>query len=273
MLGDITNIPPKRSLTQKRMRSNMLGDITNVPAKNTQKPAPVKRMRSNPVINGLEYETKVANVCAKLSTPLDSPFCRKTKTAGCSSGHDLVCRYAKLPIPIEIKHAIMEFMQCSIRPDENNCWRSSGRNKIPDDAKLLFESIIADAVIFNGKIPPFFTTKMTYDEWVSLKKESTDFKDMYINCAKETISTLYHMKGCYYIQTPSGLYHTGTDVCKFNVPFFECETRIRIRIKVHKTTPFTASVMCSAVPVNKEIVISPFSLDDETKIPKNLIIK
>ena len=69
-----------------------------------------------------------------------------------------------------------------------------------------------------------------------------------------------------------GLYHLGNDICNFNVPEFICEQQLRIRTKIHnkknKKGYCDLSVIVACQPKNiKDLVISNYSLDDETKLP------
>ena len=50
--------------------------------------------------------------------------------------------------------------------------------------------------LFNGKIPPFVNTDITHEAWITMKNETTDLNDVYI----DTIKKLYREKGCYHIQ-------------------------------------------------------------------------
>jgi len=168
-------------------------------------------------------------------------------------------------------------MQCSLNYNfEIHKWKCSPKNKIPKNAKDIFESLIINKNIFNNKIPPFLLKNLTYQEWIKIKSSINDFNDIYLDCPNNTIKELYKEKGCYYIQiSDKGLYHLGNDICKFNVPEFICSQHLRIRIKVHTTSTSKGfcqlSVMISCLPKNINLLInSPFSLDNIKKLPINL---
>lgn len=92
-------------------------------------------------------------------------------------------------------------MQCSLKYDKIlKCWHGGEKNKIPNNSKKIFEHIISNIDLFNNKIPPFMEKKITYNEWIEIKKKTTDFNDYYIDCPDNTIKLLYSEKGCKYIQ-------------------------------------------------------------------------
>lgn len=182
-------------------------------------------------------------------------------------------------IPIEIKKMkTPDWMQCSIKYDSiNKKWISGFKNKIPISSKNIFEELILNTQLFNGIIPPFMIKNITHEEWILIKKENTNFKDIYLECPNDTIKRLYKEKGCVYIQvSDKGLYHLGNDSCGFNVPEFICEQQLRVRTKIHTKKNSKGfckiSVTVSCQPKNiKNLSSSPFSLDDISKLPENLI--
>ena len=101
---------------------------------------------------------------------------------GCSYKNDIECIMNSIKIPIEIKkNKTPDWMQLSLKYDNlNNKWIGSNNNKIPNNSKKIFEDIIQDTVLFNGKIPPFINNKITHEEWIKIKKETTDYNDIYI---------------------------------------------------------------------------------------------
>lgn len=232
------------------------------------------------VASGIKYEKTIWNICSNIKVISENiPFCiiKQTELGNSSNANDIVCNYVNnVKIPIEIKKSkTPDWMQLSIKPDVKNVWRSFGKNKITENSKNILGNIIDGTKIFNDKIPPFLIKNMTHENWTIVKSNTNDFDDVYIDCMNDTISKLYKEKGCYYIQISDyGLYHTGVDICNFNVPFFQIESQLRIRIKIHKTNIgglMTASVMCAAQPKKiKSLVKSKYSLDDFTKLPINL---
>jgi len=230
--------------------------------------------------SGKNYEIKVYNIVKrfKLNNFLFNTQDEK-ELGGCGEKHDIVCNMGNVKIPIEIKKLnTPDWMQCSLKYDnQNKRWIGSSKNKIPDSSKRIFEDIILNTILFNGIVPPFITRDITHEEWLKIKKETNDFKDFYICCPPDTIKRLYSEKGCIYIQiSDKGLYHLGNDVCGFNVPEFLCEQQLRVRTKIHtrkNSKGFCSlSVTLSCQPVNiKKLSNSEYSLDDISKLPKNLI--
>jgi hypothetical protein len=129
--------------------------------------------------------------------------------------------------------------------------------------------------LFTVFIPPFIERKLTYSEWLKIKKSSDVWNDHYIDIPNDTIKKIYRAKECYYIQISNyGLYHLGDDIFNFKVPEFIIEQQIRIRIKVHNTSKkyCSLSVTAACQPKKiKSIIKSPYSIDDMNTLPKELI--
>lgn len=233
--------------------------------------------RGKSAANGKKYENDTLNICQKTKFKgCSNPLTLKKSTAGSTAGIDITIQYGDDEIGIECKKKIAEGMQLSLQFDKiTGTWRSGGKNKIPHAAKELFEKNIDNMNIFNGNVPIFMNEKVTHDEWLHIKKNSSDFSDHRIPCSKDLISKMYYAKGCQYIQIGShGLYHTYQDVCGFGVPYFACDSFIRIRTKIHarknKQGHMSASVTSSVVPQMSKIKKSPYSLDNFDSLPKNV---
>ena len=232
-------------------------------------------------ISGKKYELDVHNVVRK-SKLNGNTFNTQNEDelGGCSYKNDIECNMnSTRDISIEIKKLnTPDWMQCSLTYDDTNKkWIGSLKNKIPDSSKRIFEDLISSIPLFNGNIPPFMIKDITYEEWLSIKKEAKCYNDMYIDCPSDTIMKLYSEKGCSYIQiSVKGLYHLGNDLCEFNVPAFICEQRLRVRIKIHKRKNKKGfcrlSVTIACQPKNiKELVNSKYSLDNHLTLPEKLI--
>lgn len=230
----------------------------------------------NCAINGKKYELEVYNTVNKCY--LDKkPFNTQkiTELGGCRFNNDIECNFYKSnDIPIEIKKLkTPDWTQCSLKFDyKNNKWIGSNKNKIPEKSKEIFENIISTTNLFNGLIPPFMFRKITYNDWVKIKKETNDYNDIYIDCPDDTIKRLYKKRGCYYIQISNkGLYHLGDDICGFNVPEFICRQQLRVRTKIHsknKNGYCRLSVIASCQPKTiTSLLPSPYSLDNKDKLP------
>ena len=230
---------------------------------------------------GKKYETIIYNIVKNCTINGNIFNTQKiSELGGCSSINDIECNLHKdNDIPIEIKKCkTPDWMQCSLKYDNVlERWVGSNKNKIPSQSKQILEDLIAKYRLFNGNIPPFINNDMTYSEWKNIKKNTTDYNDMYFECPNTTIRDLYRAKNCYYIQIfDKGLYHLGEDICEFNVPEFICEQRLRLRIKIHSTKNSkgfcSLSVILSPQPVNiKLLENSQYSLDDIKNLPINLV--
>jgi hypothetical protein len=235
-------------------------------------------------VNGNNYEKIIYNIVKNCYINNKLFNSQKENTlGGSSSKNDIECDFNNIKdIGIEIKkYNTPDWMQCSIKYDtKNNKWITSTRSKIPIKARDIFNKLITNVNIFNGKIPPFIHNQLTYEEWIKLKSKTNLWNDFYFDIPNDTIRKLYTEKGCQYIQISDGygLYHLGNDICKFNVPIFNIEQCIRIRIKVHtkknKKGFCVLSVMMACQPKNiKSLNKSCYSLDNLNKLPPKLIYK
>jgi hypothetical protein len=238
---------------------------------------------SNCSIEGKKYELliyEIAKKCVSKITGKSFNTQASEELGGSSAENDIVCNWVEeRDVPIEIKKKTPDWMQCSLKYNESSgSWTGGVRNKIPEASKLIFQELLKDRVLFNGKIPPFLAAPITHEQWLKIKSETTDFEDTYFDCPPGTISRLYGEKGCKYIQVHGkGLYHLGQDVCGFGVPLFECDQQMRIRTKIHgrqNTKGFCSlSVTMACQPKQiKDLSASPYSLDCVDKLPSNLVL-
>lgn len=199
-----------------------------------------------------------------------------SELGGSNSRNDIVCIYNDKPVGIEIKkYNTPDWMQCSLRKDIiKDSWVGSDKCKIPSQCRNIFNDLLNNVKLFDGCIPPFVDKKMTYEEWTKIKSETNQWNDQYFDIPNNTISKMYNIKGCDYIQISEyGLYHLGNDICSFHVPEFIIDQQIRIRTKVHKCTNKTndlcrLSITASCKPRNiKQLPKSQYSLDDIKKLP------
>lgn len=240
----------------------------------------VNKKGSNSSISGKRYELDIYNIVknCKLNNNYFNTQ-KENELGGCNSKNDIECKMDSTNIPIEIKRLnTPDWMQCSLKYDyTNKKWIGSLKNKIPEKSKIIFEKLISDKILFNNKIPEFMTKDLVYSDWLNIKKNTTDYNDIYFDCPNDTIKNLYREKGCIYIQiSDKGLYHLGEDLCKFNVPEFICEQKLRVRIKIHTTQNKNGfcklSVNVACQPQNlKNLIDSSYSLDDIKNLPKNLL--
>lgn len=232
-------------------------------------------------VYGKKYELEIYNIAKKCKlNGIEFNTQQENELGGCSSKNDLECNMKSIKdVSIEIKKSKSpDWMQCSLKYDETNKrWFGSSKNRIPESSKKIFEEFIETTTLFNGNVPPFMLKDITHEEWIKIKKETNDYKDMYIDCPNNMISRLYGEKNCKYIQiSGNGLYHLGEDVCDFKVPEFICEQRMRIRTKIHARKNNNGfcilSVIIACQPKNiKNLTSSGYSLDNHLKLPNNLI--
>jgi hypothetical protein len=235
---------------------------------------------ANCSVSGKKYELDVYNIVKKCKLNNHNfNTQQEDELGGCNSKNDIECTMDNINIPIEIKKIkTPDWMQCSLHYNcINDKWVGSSKNKIPEKSKNIFEQLISTRSLFNGKIPPFMLKNITHEEWLQVKKTTTDFNDVYLDCPNNTIKNLYSEKGCMYIQiSDKGLYHLGNDICGFNVPEFICEQQLRVRTKIHTRKNSKGfcklSVTISCQPKNiKQLPKSDYSLDNISKLPDNLL--
>lgn len=230
-------------------------------------------------VNGKAYEDTIYSIIKNVSL-LDKPFNKQTTKdlGGSSSKNDLICWMDDKEIGIEAKkYTTPDWMQCKLFFNEKKKrYEASEKGKNSKEARNIFNKIIKDINLYNGKSPPFIGNNLTHDEWKKIKDSTKEWDDKYYDIPSDTIKKLYSAKGCYYIQISSyGLYHLGNDICNFGVPEFNIEQRLRIRIKVHGTENkkgfCSLSITAACQPTNiKNLEKSLFSLDNKDFLPKNL---
>lgn len=232
-------------------------------------------------ISGGNYEKQIHHILKKCSIN-GKPFHTQSEDdlGGSSSKNDIECNFnSKNDIGIEVKkNKTPDWMQCTLSYDELKYqWIPSLNGKNPGKTRSIFNNILNDFDLFNGKIPVFKERKITHTEWIKIKRECNTWNDIYRDIPNDTIRQLYHEKGCQYIQISDGfgLYHLGEDVCNFGVPIFEPEQQMRVRVKVHNREDrdgfCNLSVTLACQPKNINLLnISPYSLDDVNKLPPNI---
>lgn len=227
-------------------------------------------------INGKAYEVLVADICKQLKSPKCSePLNTQSNEAlgGCSMKHDMVLNFNEIADTIvEIKGKnVPDWVQCSLIPNASGFWCPKA-SVLPQPVKSMFESILHNVVVFDGRIPVFSETCAHWE------KQAPYFQDQYFDVPSGCIAEAYKHRGVHYIQVfGKGLFHTGDDVCEFGVPMFDCLQRLRVRCKRHgkkcvKTgNHIPSSVMASFRPIYSSLEVSPFSLDDLAKAPTTLM--
>lgn len=235
-------------------------------------------------INGNQYEKTIHNITTH-SYINEKPFNTQKvdELAGSSFKNDIECNFnGEKDIGIEIKkYNTPDWMQCVIKYNkETKHWEATNKGKTPIECRNIFNKLINEINIYNGDIPPFMEKSITHEEWVKIKSETTKWNDIYIDIPSDCITKLYSFKKCNYIQISNGygLYHLGSDICKFDVPLFNIEQQIRIRTKIHTRMNkkgfcnISVTAACQPKDITK-IKQSKYSLDNKAKLPVSLIYK
>jgi hypothetical protein len=232
-------------------------------------------------VEGKKYELLIYDIAKRCVSKITGKTFNSQspeELGGSSAENDIVCNWTgERDIPIEIKKKTPDWMQCSLKYNETTgLWSGGVRNKIPEASKIIFQELLKDRLLFNGKVPPFLTGNITHEKWVKIKSETDDFNDVYFDCPPNTIARLYGEKGCKYIQIHGkGLYHLGQDVCEFGVPLFSCEQQMRVRTKIHERNnkkgfcSLSVTIACQPKQI-KDLESSPYSLDCVDRLPENL---
>jgi len=247
---------------------------------NSEEVKPKLKKGSMCSVSGNKYEKDIHSILVLCKINENSFNTQNEKELGGSSAtNDIVCNYQSIgDIGVEVKiHTTPDWMQCSIKYNKDLLrWEGSEKGKIPLNSRVLFNELLNNTSLFGGLLPPFLEKKMTYNEWKDIKKNNPLWKDHYITIPDNTIQKMYRAKGCQYIQISNyGLYHLGEDVCGFQVPEFLIEQQLRIRIKIHSTCDkegfchLSITAACQPKKI-KTLTKSPYSLDDQKKLPENL---
>lgn len=224
----------------------------------------VHEVAKNCLLNGQKFNTQDVN-----------------ELGGSSNNNDIICLHGKNKIGIEIKKCKSpDWIQCSIKYNKKSGeWESSKNSKMPMKCRKTIEKYANEMNLFNGKNPPFMNKKITHEKWLSIKNKTNEWNDAYTPVPSSVIRKMYREKGCHYIQISNyGLYHLGTDICKFRVPKLSVDSRMRVRIKVHhrrdKNGHCSLSVTAAFQPIDiKTLKKSKYSLDDIERLPDNLCYK
>jgi hypothetical protein len=82
----------------------------------------------------------------------------KEELAGSSSRNDIECNFINVKdIGIEAKKFnTPDWMQCSIKYNNDGTWSGVEKSKIPIKSREIFNNVINDINLYDGEIPPFF---------------------------------------------------------------------------------------------------------------------
>ena len=240
-----------------------------------------------PSENGKKYEIDIVNII-KYTYINNEKFNsqKEDDLGGSSSKVDIICNFnGKMNnIGIEAKNSInAEYIQLDVHKEDDKWVGPKITRKSHPESVInrYLQELNSQENLYFGKMPPLNKTKKEFEEWetwlLSKKKDIGEKENIdYSWKSKDNnfIRKNYKDKGCSYIQIKDfGLYHLGNDICNFNVPEFKPDSiRLRIRCKRRGSkgcVPSSITISAYVCGLKK----SNFSLDDKTKLPKNIIYK
>lgn len=209
---------------------------------------------------GKTYQT---HICEKLNRlQLGGIRCNAVEVDGAKAGAD-ISLISHLNVGIETKNK---------GAFEGGCKKmtyNTETRRLEIVENSIHKIILGDAIIYEGRNLPWYEGKKSLEDWQQVKALFS--KDIYLAATNDAISDYYRTSGVAYIQIENkGLYHTGADPLKLEVPYFSCEIKLRIRSTKHKKKGISSDVT-AALQYNKRLLIkSPFSLDDNGQLPPNM---
>jgi hypothetical protein len=227
---------------------------------------------TGPAANGGAYERLVHSVIHKC-TYQGERFCTQTveELGGSGAGQDHQCARG---VNVESKKYPNPDWTQIVLTHNGTSWTCGKGKKLHPAVREEFSRVVGQMDIWGGKVPSFIQSPVTHERWL---QEKSDFQDVYIPCESTQIASFYRKKGSAYIQVAGGkgLYHTGEDPLSLGVPFFECPQQIRIRVKIHgtknKAGNANLSVTAACQPVSDISLVSPYSLDNSSRLPPSLV--
>lgn len=283
-----TPIKTKKCIKIKRHTNHLINipETINIPEEPEPETISIKNGKK-PSENGKKYEIDIVNI-VKYTYINNEKFNTQKEgdLGGSSSKIDIICNFNEKinNIGIEAKNSVSaEYIQLDVHKEDDK-WIGPKitRNSHPESViNRYLDEINAQENLYFGKMPPLNKTKKEFEEWetwlLSKKKEIGEKENIdYSWKSKDNdfVKKNYKDKGCSYIQIKDfGLYHLGNDICNFNVPEFKPDNiRLRIRCKRRGSkgcVPSSITMSAYVCGLKK----SEFSLDDKTKLPKNLIYK
>lgn len=303
---DVGYLPVRSSDTPDLSRLTASKADTERPVRETvsiaaDKPLPKRRLGSTSkqaLASGCSYETTVKQHVSRvhwrpLSVETTTPVPLYSAAGGglCATGasnlSDLVIQYINPRTDtlhttnVEIKTGLngTDFVQCKmVWNSDATAWQAAPGTRLPPGITCEYENVLRcrrDEVTLKP-----LTRAWTYDEWethVGACRGRACADHTYVDPTRDVrlrldtidfASRNYAHKQCDYIQIRGlGLFHTGTDVCGFGVPYFRCTHYLRFRVKVHERR-MKATGLCRMSTVascrtdtNGLLEASPYTLD------------
>lgn len=199
--------------------------------------------------NGKAYEVRIAETLGKLRYK-NKKIVLTESTAGATDGPDIVFRIGKDQIALECK--------------TKDAFEGGGKHLVVTDVGLqiteecFHKELLNTHIPWNGRVPSFLKGDKSIDTYETERK---DFPDEYIDVPATTVSSYYAKKSVSYIHIENyGLYHTGEDILGLGVPYFSCDSRMRIRYKCHGKTKFHMSVQASFTYKTSSLKLSHYDI-------------
>lgn len=220
----------------------------------------VKKSRGkNCLKNGLIYQGSIYNKLKNKSindNPVEIEQVEKS-----DAGPDIVIKYENLKIGVEVKNRrAFEGGSRKMKFDES-------KSRLVFDDDTIHSSLLNDRCIYEGKNLPYYEGKKSNEDYEKVKDIFT--REERIDIESDKISKYYTGTGVYYIQIERfGLYHTGNDILKLGVPFFECKQCLRIRTSKHKKRGIPTDVVGDLNYDKKTLTKSIYDIDGN--MPPNI---
>lgn len=142
----------------------------------------------------------------------------------------------------------------------------NGAFQLPED--VLLSSMIVSGItlpLWNGFIPSCMKGDKTDATWLAEKHLVSEIRK---SVPSSVVADYYRAKGTAYLQIEdSGIYHTGDDVMKWNVPKFEPECSIRIRMKQHGGGHVPSDCQASFNYKHRSLPPSPYDFMNPSRLP------
>lgn len=193
---------------------------------------------------------------------LDNEPCNAKEVEGAKAGSDIQLTTSRGVVGIECKN------KGAFEGGVKKMTYNGSRLEIAEES--IHRRILGDKIVYQGMNLPWYCDKRTAEDWNEVK--SIFGKDEYIEADCDAVSNYYADVGTHYIQIEGhGLYHTGSDILGFGVPYFTCPIKLRIRTTKHKNKAGIPTDVTAALQFDKKsLAKSIYSLDDPRKLPPSM---
>lgn len=215
---------------------------------------------SNCFQSGKTYQTFIYERLSDLFETLIPHHCIIKEVEGAKSGPDI--RLNNIGIECKNKGAF---------EGGSKKMTHDGKRLIFTDFDSIHSKILDNLIIYQGLNLPWYEGKKSDNDWNKVKLIFEP--DVYIEANDNSISEYYKNVGTFYIQIEEmGLFHTGDDVLKIGVPYFQCPIKLRIRTSKHKKKGIPTDVTGALIYNKLTLKKSPYSLDLNGILPKSITL-